>query len=167
MAKTFRSQPFVWPSVHFEARLRERRGDVQRTHRDCWAHLINGIIQILFRVTNPRPARMTEGERINGVAFNIRGYSPMTRHSRIARGLSAGFVAFGLVFSSAAFAQDKMSGDNMKKEDGMKHDGMKSGDGMKASEGMKHDAMKSGDGMKAGDGMKSGDAMKSGDSMKK
>ena len=55
----------------------------------------------------------------------------MARTSRIALGTAAAVLSLGLAFAPAAFAQDKMSKDGMKKEDTMSKDGMKKDDGMK------------------------------------
>ncbi len=77
----------------------------------------------------------------------------MTRTPRLALGAAAAILSVGLTVAPAAFAQDKMSKDGMKKEDSMSKDGMK-----------KHDSM-SKDGMKKGDAM-SKEGMKK-DEMKK
>jgi pentapeptide MXKDX repeat protein len=74
----------------------------------------------------------------------------MARTARIALGTTAAILSLGLAFAPAAFAQDKMSKDGMKKEDTMSKDGMKkdtmSKDGMKkdtmSKDGMKKDEMK-------------------------
>lgn len=60
--------------------------------------------------------------------------------------VSAAIILFSLVAAPAAFAQDKMSKDGMKKEDTMSKDGMKkdtmSKDGMKKEDTMSKDGMK-------------------------
>jgi pentapeptide MXKDX repeat protein len=70
----------------------------------------------------------------------------MANTTRIALGTAAAFVSLGLVFAPAAFAQDKMSKDGMKKEDTMSKDGMKKdatkGDSMKKGDAMSKDGMK-------------------------
>jgi pentapeptide MXKDX repeat protein len=75
----------------------------------------------------------------------------MTISTRIALGVSAAVLSLSLALAPAAFAQDAM-----KKDDGMKKDGM-----MKKDDGMKKDGM-----MKKDDGMKKDDTMKK-DDMKK
>ena len=64
----------------------------------------------------------------------------MTIRTRIALGVSAAVLSFGLALAPAAFAQDKMG-----KDDGMKKDTM-STDGMK-KDSMSKDSMKKDDGM--------------------
>ena len=71
--------------------------------------------------------------------------------TRIALGISAAVLSLSLALAPAAFAQDAM-----KKDDGMKKDGM-----MKKDDGMKKDGM-----MKKDDGMKKDSMMKK-DDMKK
>jgi pentapeptide MXKDX repeat protein len=75
----------------------------------------------------------------------------MTISNRIVLGVSAAVLSLSLALAPAAFAQD-----SMKKDDGMKKDGM-----MKKDDGMKKDSM-----MKKDDGMKKDDMMKK-DEMKK
>jgi pentapeptide MXKDX repeat protein len=76
----------------------------------------------------------------------------MTISTRIALGVSAAALSLSLVLAPAAFAQD-----SMKKDDGMKKDGM-----MKKDDGMKKDGM-----MKKDDGMKKDGGMMKKDEMKK
>lgn len=71
----------------------------------------------------------------------------MARNTRIALGTAAAVLSLGLAFAPAAFAQDKMSKDGMKKEDSMSKDGMKKDDAM-AKDGMKKDDAMAKDGMK-------------------
>jgi pentapeptide MXKDX repeat protein len=59
---------------------------------------------------------------------------------------SAVIISLGAASAPAAFAQDKMSHDTMKKDDAMSHDSMKkdgamSHDAMKKDDAMSHDAM--------------------------
>jgi pentapeptide MXKDX repeat protein len=76
----------------------------------------------------------------------------MTISTRIALGVSATALSLSLVLAPAAFAQD-----SMKKDDGMKKNGM-----MKKDDGMKKDGM-----MKKDDGMKKDGGMMKKDEMKK
>ena len=76
----------------------------------------------------------------------------MTIRTRIALGVSAAALSFGLAVSPAAFAQDKMGKDDgMMKKDTMSKDSMKK-DTMSKDDGMKKDHM-SKDSMKKDDGM--------------
>jgi pentapeptide MXKDX repeat protein len=78
----------------------------------------------------------------------------MTIRTRVALGISAAALSFGLAFAPAAFAQDKM-GDKIGKDDTMKKDTM-SKDSMKkdsmSKDTMSKDSM-SKDGMKKDDNM--------------
>ena len=71
----------------------------------------------------------------------------MTMTSRFSLSLAAAIVSFGLVAAPAAFAQDKMSNDGMKKTDTMSKDGMKKDDAM-TKDGMKKDDAMAKDSMK-------------------